>query len=527
VVHVSATDPGSGGPGVLTVVLGTHDEVVEALSRDVPSGIAFPASTAGATMVVSGQDWPQIEATVASLLAPLEPGPNQERVLVATAAWRTPEVPVMSGEGRLTLAALGLPTTEFTGRRFRTSFDVALPNDLYAEAYGHATLYLDAAYSKDVLPGSHVDVFVNGEIAATTPIADRGGGIFRHREIEVPLRAFQPGVNEVAIEAVVPTSADLACLPGSTASGDSRFVLFDTSEFGMPDFGRAAQFPDLSALAGTGYPLAGTSGAVSLILGSADADTYSAAATFIARIALLAGRPFDVGPVSGAGNASRFGLYVGAISQLPRSIAAEVGIASAAVEGWQDELSAVAGTPPPAVAASTADTFARWRDALSGGGGLQGEITAIQDWLGRTFDFSFASLRFGSAAPGSYSPPDNAGLMVAQGGIPGGQTSWTVVTAPSPAALATNTEALVRPDIWHQISGQVTVYRPLTGEVETVPLAGADLVVSAPVTPQNLRLVATNWLSRNLLLYGGLLLGLCILLGISTSWLLNSVGRHE
>ena len=49
----------------------------------------------------------------------------------------------MPGE-RLTLAQLGIATEEFSGRRFRSQFYIGLPGDFYSDAYGAATLYLDA-----------------------------------------------------------------------------------------------------------------------------------------------------------------------------------------------------------------------------------------------------------------------------------------------------------------------------------------------------------------------------------------------
>lgn len=532
VVRVSATETGEHGPGILSVVIGTADELTPFLGEAVVGGIAGPTlaflqGLEGPTLLVSGRSWADIGVAVDGLVGPLTPPAGATRVAVSSLSWHFPEVQIMAGNARLSLAELGVPTTEFAGRRFRTGFQVAMPYDLYAQAYGYASLFLDAAYSAEVLPGGHIDVYVNGEIAATTPILTRGGGILRHLEVGVPLRHFKAGTNLVEIEAVLPTASDAVCVPGATASNVSRFALFDTTEFAVPDYARAAQLPDLSAMAGAAFPFGDEP--LALVLGRLAPETLSAAATFLAQLAVRGGRPVDVNPgASPSTSAMPFGLYVGAASQMPTGVADIAGVADTTIGGWIDPV-AVDPTIPLAVAApaDNTTTFDRWRDTLAGGGGWRGQISSFSDWLSRTFDISISTLRFGGAQRLDYVPPDGAGLLLAQGAPQSGQTSWTVLTAPTRETLQSTTELLVRPENWSRVEGQVATYWPATGAVEVVPLAGADIVFTEPATPTNLRMVATNWLSKNLLVYGGLLLGLCILLGIATSWLLKSVGRQS
>ena len=59
--------------------------------------------------------------------------------------------------------------------RVRAQF--AVPADFYADTYGEARLLLDAAYSEAVLPGSLVNVYVNGSIASSTPLTARRGAV--------------------------------------------------------------------------------------------------------------------------------------------------------------------------------------------------------------------------------------------------------------------------------------------------------------------------------------------------------------
>ena len=69
-------------------------------------------------------------------------------------------------------------------------------------------ILLDAAYTPAVLPGSHIDIYVNDSIASTVPITSSGGGLPRHLPINVTMRHFRPGVNTIAIEAILETESD-------------------------------------------------------------------------------------------------------------------------------------------------------------------------------------------------------------------------------------------------------------------------------------------------------------------------------
>ena len=173
---------------------------------------------------------------------------------------------------------------EFSGSAIPSRFYIGLPGDFYSDAYGEATLYLDAAYTGDVLPGSHIDVYANGFIAANVPLTSADGDILQHLPIKVAMTHLRPGVNVISLEAVLDTEADAVCAPGATAGGPDRFVLFDTSEFFMPGFGRIDRWPNLAALVGTGLPYAESEVPVPIVLGRAGAETYGAALTFLSRV---------------------------------------------------------------------------------------------------------------------------------------------------------------------------------------------------------------------------------------------------
>ena len=294
---VSVEDGAYAGPatGVLRLAVGTASELASVVPGLPPEASSAPTvgflDTPGAapTLVVSGPGWPDVKAAIGYVADGVGRPLGAERTSIDTTPVLLPVVPLIDGEQRLSLAELGVPTREFSGRRFKADFYIGLPGDFYSGAYGEATLYLDAAYTGDVLPGSHIDVYANGFIAANVPLTSADGDILQHLPIKVAMTHLRPGVNVISLEAVLDTEADAVCAPGATAGGPDRFVLFDTSEFFMPGFGRIDRWPNLAALVGTGLPYAESEVPVPIVLGRAGAETYGAALTFLSRIAVSAG----------------------------------------------------------------------------------------------------------------------------------------------------------------------------------------------------------------------------------------------
>jgi len=79
-----------------------------------------------------------------------------------------------------------------------------------------------------------------------------------------------PGANLIRFEAQLLTDADRACPTGGGDNQSSRFVLFDSSEFVIPDYARIGRLPDFAGLAGRGFPYDGSDGSTALVVDSAD-----------------------------------------------------------------------------------------------------------------------------------------------------------------------------------------------------------------------------------------------------------------
>jgi hypothetical protein len=537
-----------GGPGVLTAVIGIYGDLqpmlrslpAEAAARPVAAFVDDP-TLGPSTLVISGPTMPALSQAADRIVSLASDPLADQRPSIPTSHWFAPDAPIASGAGRFKFSELGVRTQEFSGRRFTTQFMFGLPSDFYASAYGEATLLLDAAYSGEVLPGSHLDVFVNERIAATAPIATSGGEVLRHLPIRIPMTHFKPGANLIRFEAQLDTAADQLCPPGGAANLSNRFAIFDTSEFIMPDFARIARLPDLAALTGSGFPYSRSTTPTALVVNEADSDALSAAAMLLARIAIAGGRiiPFDIASPSIIGE--RNAIFVAPADHAPSEVLAQLGIDQSLRTTWTaskdfdvetaraaaDPAGPSTGSPelPAGGELDTQATFSRWRNALSEGGGWRGDVSGLQDWAQRTFHFSGASLRFLPTADVAFAAPAGSTIVLAQSQSPSGAGAWLLLTAPTQKLLRQGAEALTAQKQWSELAGHIVSYDGATGALTIQPVTTFSFFVTQPLSLSNLRLITANWLSDNILTYSVLLLLACILLGLVTALFLSRIGR--
>jgi hypothetical protein len=472
--------PSQRKPGTLIVLAGTSREIAAATQSVPPEALAGPYAgfenniiNGVSALIVSGPTPQAMQLAIDSLSASMERPTGGVRAALSTKAWHTPDAPLVMSDRRIPLSSFGVKSSEFSGRRFRTEFTIGAPADFYASAYGEATLLLDAAYSNEILPGSHIDVYVNGNIASTVPISNRGGGIFRHLPINVTLRHFVPGVNTIAIEGVLVTEADKACLPGAPASQTPRFALFDTTELHVPNYAMIGRAPDLAATNGVGQPYRASEQPAAVWLERVDADTMSAAATLLGRLALAGGHPVPVELVaSTAAVGDRNALFVGTLSQMPQTLVNQFNLAPASQVAWKEGEGAVSP-------AQTDQLFDDWRQRVDGGV-WQGQVSSFEEWMKRNFDISSDTLRFLPGAEQIYTPPGNVSFMLAQGMSPGGEGVWTMATAPTSADLRTGMAAMAEHKRWTKLAGRVATYDATADKVETVAAEQPSFIVTRP-----------------------------------------------
>ena len=517
--------------GELTVLAGPASEIaglalsLPALAAEQPA-IGFaklrqpPDSTA---LVVTGPTWKDVDAAIERLLTPIDRPLAVHRSELSSPSWRMPDAPLFLSGGTVSFAELGVPTQEFSGRRFRTEFAVGIPADFYAEAYGKATILLDGAYTGEVLPGSHFDIYVNGNVATTLPIGSSGGAVLRDYPVQFTMRHFKPGINQIAIETILLTAGDAACLPGSNAQGASRFAVFGTSQLQIPNFARISSRPNLVPMQGVAYPYNRAAEPVPLLLaaGSADgAEVISAAGTLLAKMSVAAGRPipFEI-QSSAAAAAGKDALFVGTAQAMPPGVLAQVGVSETAKSSW-------GVTPVDPGAGGSGEIIAKWQEEY-GEGGWRRPLAILKNWLKDSFDISPDEIRLAPSSSVEFVPNAEATLLIAQGDSPEGDKVWTSFNAPTTGELASGIKALTRHDGWSQLGNSVTTYSAGTGLFSQAPGGAVSLVQSQPFSIANMRLVAANWLSENVLSYAGLLAAMAVLLGLISTAFASVLGRRE
>lgn len=526
--------------GELTVLVGTQTELATVLDTLQIADTGSSSGNTTATMrfisnpqtgeqflLISGENWREIGRNIDRLVAMTERPANVMRNSLQTQNWNLPDAQLLRSATVLSFAELGIPTQQFSGRRLRNQFTFGVPADFYANAYGTATILLDAAYSAEVLPGSHIDIYVNDDIATTIPITSTGGGVMKQLPIRIEMRHFRPGLNTVTIEAALMTNTDNACAAGTASSSSPRFALFDTSKFSMPDFGRVGQTPNLAAMTGMAYPYTYTPAPLPLSANLNDYNVLSASATIMGNLAVAAGRPLKIAHAQSEsdlknGNA----LFIGAITNLPNMVLAQAGINPKAKGIWSDDdaISPTQGSGQSLNANDVNFTLNQWQEQLQSG--WYGRFQSAYSGMLEAFNMS-DGLRLFPGKDALFIPSKDISVVAAQGPSPSSTGAWTVVTAPDAVMLRQGVEKLTHQTNWSKIEGRITGYNREKQTLDTLPVQNIEFVSTQPLSFSNIRLIATNWLSSNALSYVVVMLASLVALGLSTSLLLSRFGRRD
>ncbi|MDQ4135955.1 MAG: cellulose biosynthesis cyclic di-GMP-binding regulatory protein BcsB, partial [Pseudomonadota bacterium] len=550
VVQISENDPGSTPPGTLKVVLAVANELPLAMNSPPAEAAIRPLAgfvsddRRGATLVISGPAWADVDRAIALLATYRARGADEEGLTVPTSSWSAPDAPLVLRGRSLRFSEMGIPTTEFSGRRLTLRFNLGLPGDFYAGDYGEARLFLDAAIAPTVRAGSRIDIYVNERISATAPIGI-GQNVFEQHPIRVAMKHFRPGINTVVVEAILATAADETCAPGSTLPGANRLALFDSTSFEVPSFARIGRRPDLAEVTAAGL-VRDEDEPVTVALPRFDLPTYAAAATAITRMAVDTGRVRNVrtGTIADAPPGSV--IFVGPAGQLPPEVLTQVGLPPDLGQTWTAPVPASAPgdapmAAPPAVSGaprapqelqdrattgSNQDIRERWDETLRGEGRVTQAIEAVRRWFRDRFSAGVSAVRSDGAA-GASDPTAGASWLIAEGTNPSRDGSWLVITAPTDQALREGTRRITKPTLWSQVSGRLTALHFEPERLTSQPADAFEFVSTEPLTPRNLRLIAANWLSTNVLPYALLIILGCTGLGLATHYLVGQLGRRS
>lgn len=499
------------GPGI-DLFVGDHGTAnLSPAARQViaaaPFGLSVQAGQGGRVRVVlRGAGEVALSAALAQAFnGPLQPVLAGRRTL-------TPKPAIDAATpGRVPLSEVGYETQPFSGRLFRSSFDLVMPEDFYPGNYGSLDLKLSAATAPGLAPGAQILVRVNDRAVTSHMLYNPEGLTLTEKHLPLSLRAFHPGLNKVEILAELPNESDAACDPAARTA-KPRFLMLQETALDIPELARVGRLPDLAALAGRAYPFSRDEG-FDLVVDQATPVRLSAAVTMLTRLSLAAGRPLSaalvVGDTPDGPTSSRNALVIRAgglrlASAVPAGKSPRLN--GSGLDGLVTASVQTAVAPPSSMSDSQAllDAF-------------QVQTALEQDRLSLTSRLSLAAQRFTSVinrwlqyqdegdTPRTIRATD-ALLTLDQRGDDAEAGIRTTIAAASEADLEKGMAVLTEPATWAALKGgTATVFRSDLSVVTQAPAAFAFYPLT-DLSVGNLRRLAAAWLSDHFIVYVGLIL---------------------
>jgi hypothetical protein len=491
----------------------------------------------------------------------------------------------LTGGETVSLSSLGFATQRFSGRYYRQSGFLQMPEDFYPGHYGRVTLRLDASYAADLAPTSKINVRVNGSIVSTIQLLKKSGDILSRKVIPLPLNVFKAGLNSLDIEAETTMASDSECSAASQTQTRDRLLVSSASELEVPSLARIATFPNLSGIPAGALSSLSDTGRLNVYLPNPSVESIEAAFTLIAKTTFVSGR---IAPVAFSferpDEEAAHVLAIGALSDMPASTLAAAGLDIETLQNaWHpgqpkepEQEQAMAGPVRIAaagdfvVSTSSAASSIERRPAIApanadGAGGVtapnatedlsepsllagQGGIIArIADELPALLSSLRDVVKSGEATLGLAADDDRSNdvvsptsrLVIAQGAGPrSGLTTWqasllpdvtsaTVFVAPNAEMLRTSMEELLSSGLFQQLSGNISSYESGEAGIRSHAAQARWFVPTQALMPSNVRLIMAGWLSQNMIVYVSALAGLTLLLTAFSYRLIRRSGVPE
>jgi cellulose synthase operon protein B len=454
--------PGSAPADILHVLVGTPGELAHVLPNNELPTISGPdvfldnIGGGRARLVVTGRT-PDEVITAAHNLAVLQdhltpdtqalfpPGQNPTQAMPLSSR------SVLRPGTTYSFNELGTSTTTFAGAGIhRVSVSLPLAADYYTQENAKADLSLNFAYSAAMGAGSAMNVLVNDEFIQGIFFDSTAGSRFANYLLHVPVQLLRPGVNTLDFElSAHPYRVSAECT--SQQADDIFAQIFGTSTIHLPEAGHAAMLPDLARFAAAGFPFVSIEGTAAGTIYVDSPALEGSALTLIGKLAQTV-----QGPVSG------WRVVVGVPDKIP---------AQAIVLATADRLpSDYYGNLSAAIA-----TTKRWPyHALED---LRTVSSPSHLTLGNLWSDFFGQTPRTTPFPPQQSLTQRSALGDLGVGLelrnPYGAANDTlmVVTADTDAQITSRVQALVQPEVWSQLKGDLVAWRAPTTPVYTMAVA--------------------------------------------------------
>ncbi|MGO8833489.1 MAG: cellulose biosynthesis cyclic di-GMP-binding regulatory protein BcsB [Roseiarcus sp.] len=438
---------------------------------------------------------------------------------------------------RKSFAELGFETDNFAGRHYMSTVDLKLPADFFPASHDRVRLLIDGGASGLLDQNSELIFSVNGTIVSSMPLVPGKPEQFARKLVELPLRSFRPGHNELAIEAITSSPLDRQC-DVVAAHRDTRLTIAGTSELEFPQFAHLGAIPQLpSALAGGAGREQG--GRLNLYLPDLERASIGTALTVLANMTSAVGRtetPLVHLEPPGPGEAP--GVVIAPIDQLPEKLAAPLRrlIAPPAAPGDAANVVGQADAGAGADARQGADQTAASGEtpfnvvsipplAEAGLAMLRshGFFFSIGDRDAGALPFSANSLLIGAVSP-TAAPQSIGGVEIPQ--IVRDASQWLVITAQTSDGYASGVERLVANGHWSALAGEAVSLDLETNQLRSVQPSRVAYVAPGGLALSEIRPILGGVVSDNILLSLGALILLMSILGVSTHVVIRRMGAR-
>ncbi|MEO0496815.1 MAG: cellulose biosynthesis cyclic di-GMP-binding regulatory protein BcsB [Pseudomonadota bacterium] len=461
--------------------------------------------------------------------------------------------PQVESHSSFSWAQAGRLLRPFNGRRFNSSVTFDMPPDFYAADYSAATLSVNAAFAGGLSQDASLRVHVNDENVASLKLASASPDQLRNKEVELPLRFFQPGENTIELEAVLPAPQDEACDPRQRVNPPMRFALSDATSLSFDRLAKARTLPNLHMTLQSGFPYGeryGNADPVHLAIASPTASALTAAVSTVLHLSQRAGAALPMqthfGPPSpdmtnalivsesAALPTSLMSLLPTAVrttntgsakNMLPVDPASADGSWVATAPPTQSQLPQLQVTFAPTASDTESATDAILRTIARGAAAEadNGFSTAIRSLWQSNSPADAPSTRLTIGAQH---------LSVQQIASPSGKTgAWTIVTAFDDQRLEQGVAGMLDAVNSKKLLGKANI--------DMLAYNNLDQTVTASVAPSTMRmgagefspgnevLLLAGWLSRHPFFYAFGLMAMIMVFGALTHVIVKAAGRRD
>jgi hypothetical protein len=346
---------------------------------------------------------------------------------------------VLLGNTTYSFNDLGVSTTTVQGAGDnRITVPLPLPADYYTSENAQANLLLDFAYSAAMGAGSVINISLNGEFIQGIFFNNTNGQNFTGYRLNVPVRLLRPGSNTLGFDVSThPFKVGAEC---TSQKGDDLFVqIMGTSTIRLPPSGHAAVLPDLTRLAAAGFPYVAKDGSAAGKIYISSPELAGGALTLIGKLAQAARGPVSgweivVAPVD---NIEGQAIALGTADKLSKAYFADLSTAVAKTKRWPyralQDLRIVSSQPRL--------TLGNLRSAIFGGAALSAPFPATESLTQR-------------------SALGDLGVLLTLHNPHGARgDTLTILTADTNTTLAHRVQALVQPEVWSQMRGDLVAWQ--------------------------------------------------------------------